>query len=820
MNRVQLISVGVLAAGALLLESTLTRLLAVAQFYHFAFLAVSLALLGFGASGSLLTLRPGLLEDGPGGRPAGSRLLAFSGTAFALSVALAYAVVNLLPFDSYSIAWDRRQLIFFILYYLSLSLPFVFAGLGIGGALACSRARSHLVYGSNLLGSALGVLLAPLLLWLAGVPGSVLGSALAGLIVAWINRPVSRGLSRWFLSGAFTCGLAGFALLAVSNQSGLAPLGVTISPYKGLAYARQYPGSTRLFGKWNAISRVDILAGAGTRALPGLSYTYPENPPSQLGLSVDADSLQPVTLVPPDRFAAASYLPEALVFQLEPEAHVLVLEPGAGLGVLQAVTGGATQVVAVSSNPLVLEGVNRTADNLDIYSHPNVRSLVENPRSFLRKGQSTYDVIYLPLTNAYRPVTSGAYSLAETYLLTEQAFAHMLGRLEEGGILVASRWLQLPPSEDLRLIATLAEALEVQGSLHADQALVAYRGIQTITVLVKPSGWSGAELAALRQFAGQRRYDLVWAPGIQPEETNRYNRLPESVYYRQVSDLLRTTQRGEFYAAYPYAIQPPTDNRPFFFHFFTWKQTPELLATFGKTMQPFGGSGYFILLALLTLVGLLSLLLIVTPLVMRRSTTGQAVRPGHVPLWRVLVYFSSLGLAFLFIEIPLVQRWILLLGHPTYAFTLVVLVLLSFSSLGSFLARAPWLPRKPALAILVGLALLTPWLMGRFSDLALGWPLPALLLGGILILAPLAVLMGLPFPLGLAWLEQGAPGLVPWAWAINGCASVIAAVLAAILALGSGFNLVLLCGAGFYALAISVLPGQRDEANPSQVGRL
>jgi hypothetical protein len=821
-NRVQLIGVGMLAAGGLLLESTLTRLLAVAQFYHFAFLVVSLALLGFGASGSLLSLRPGLLgagENGASELPAGAQLLGYSGAGFALSVVLAYAVINLLPFDSYSIAWDRRQVFLFVLYYLTLSLPFIFAGLGIGGALAISRERSHLAYGSNLLGSAAGVLLAPLLMWLAGVPGALLASALTGLLVAWVSLPPVRVGLRYPLAVFLAGGLAGLVLLSAVNLTGRAPLGLTISPYKGLAYARLYPGSRSLFGRWSAISRVDVMAGAGTRALPGLSYAFPGNPPAQYGLSIDAGSLQPVTLASPDQFTAAGYLPEALAFQLRPGAEVLVLQPGAGLGVLQALAGGAGEVVAVSSDPLVLEAVERAAGDLDVYTHTRVHSLVDNPRAYLRRGRSPFDVIFLPLTDAYQPVTSGAYSLAETYLLTVQAFEDMLSRLDEDGILVASRWLQLPPSEDLRLVALLIEALEAKGVPQAQSALVAYRGIQILTVLVKPSGWSGEELAAVRRFVEPRRYDLVWAPDIRPEETNRFNRLAEPVYYQQVSSLLNSTRPADFYAAYPYAIRPPTDNHPFFFHFFTWKQTPELLATLGKTMQPFGGSGYFILLALLALVSLLSAVLIVIPLLVRRPVAETPGNQRPLSSWRVLFYFGCLGLAFLFVEIPLIQSWILLLGHPIYAFTLVVLVLLAFSGLGSLLARQSWLPRRTALILLVALALLTPFLQAWLSQLALGWPTAALIAAGTVLLAPLALLMGLPFPLGLAWLDR-SPGLVPWAWAVNGCASVIAAVLAAILALGYGFNLVMLLGAGFYALAVSVLPGQWDEGHRPQVGRL
>jgi hypothetical protein len=786
-------------------------LLAVAQFYHFAFLVVSLALLGFGASGSILSIFPGISgSTEASGEPAtrakknSGPLLRASGVGFAVSTALAYGIVNLLPFDSYSIAWERRQVFYFVIYYLALGLPFLFSGLGIGGALMAPGGRSHLIYAANLLGSGVGALIAPLALWQAGVPGAVLLSALLGLVAVLGGNIARRGPWWWSVAGALLIGILGYSWLTGINLGNNSPVGMTISPYKGLANALRYPGSTRIFGRWNAISRVDLVADAGTRQLPGLSYAYPGSPPPQHGLSIDADSLQPVTLIAPSTFEAADYLPEALAFDLRKNAPVLVLKPGGGLGVLQALAGGASEVTAVINNPLTRVAIAETSGHSDIYAHEQVVTVHETERVFLRRTGDTYEVIFLPLTDPYRPVTSGAYSLTESYDLTVEAFEDMLARLEPGGLLVVSRWLQTPPSESLRLIATIVEALERGGVSEPDEAFVAYRGIQTMTVMAAPRGWAPSELAEVRDFTQDKKFDLVWMPDIRPEETNRYNRLLEPAYYLAVRDLLASENRQSFYQSYPFSIAPPHDNQPFFFHFFRWGQTPELLATLGRTWQPFGGSGYFVLLALLALVITLSTGLIITPLffLKRGSSSGST---GSKTKWRVLAYFTFLGLAFLFVEIPLIQRWILLLGHPTYAFTVVVLAVLALSSLGSALARSAWLPRRIAFAGLVLLALLTPWLAARLPGTILGWPFFARAILATLSLAPLAVLMGMPFPLGLGWLERNAPDLVPWAWAVNGCASVVAAVLAAILALSYGFTAVLLLGAAAYAGAFGVL---------------
>jgi len=791
------IQVAAIAVATLLFESTLTRLLAVAQFYHFAFLVVSLALLGFGASGTMLSIAPGLkhikLE----------RLLSWSGVGFALGVGLAYMGVNWLPFDSYSIAWERRQLLFFILYYLVLTIPFFISGLGVGAALSLSQGRSHLIYAANLLGSALGALLAPLVLSLAGVPGAVLLSACVGLVAAQsflMDKSIERWKGwHWLASGVMSLGLITFGWLVAMNRGYTTPLGdasslgMRISPYKGLAYARQYPGSEQVYGAWNAVSRIDVIANAGTRRLPGLSYQYLDPPPPQYGLSVDADALQPITLSSAREFEAAAWMPEALAYQLRPEADVLVFDARGGLGVLQALAGGADSVIALLDNRLISEAISRSTPDFDIYDHPDVTLVHESARTYLRQPGEDYDLLVFPLTDAYRPVTSGAYSLGESYALTVEAFEDALGRLTPDGILMVTRWLQSPPSESVRLVATLAEAV---GDT-APQDLLAYRGVQTMTVLVRPSGWSTAELEMARQFLDSRRYDWVWAPGLDEEQTNRYNRLPEPEYYRLVQELLAASDKSAFYARYPYQIEPVRDNRPFFFHFFTPGQTTEVLNSLGHTWQPFGGSGYLILFALLALVLLLSALLILLPLAWKQERHGDISEP-HKGRWRILLYFSLLGVAFLFVEIPLIQHSILLVGQPIYAFAVVVAALLTASGVGSILARRGWIRDKLIFGLLIGLVLGMVLAFGSLVNWISPWPMWVRVLALALSLFPLGMLMGIPFPRGLVWLEAQSPELTAWAWAINGCASVIASVLAAILTLSYGFALVMVLGTAAY----------------------
>ncbi len=779
------LGVGLLATATLLLETTLTRLLAISQSYHFAFLAISLALLGFGASGSVLTLWPGLA------RQVTSRLLPLAGAGFALSVAFSWLAVNWLPFDSYRIAWERRQLLYLTGYCLALALPFVWSGLGIGGALA-GRSERHLVYAGNLAGSALGTLLALLAMAAAGVPGALLASALLALGLILL-RPARR--VRLVVAGSIGGGLVALGLLAWLNWQAAAPLGLELSPYRGLAHLRRYPGAETVYARWGATARVDVLSGAGVRQLPGLSYAYGGLPPAQLGLSLDGESPQPVTLLHPEEFEAAAYLPEAVAFQLRPAARVLVLEPAGGLGVLQALAGGAREVIVTLSSGLVRDAVARAAPAYDVYADPRVTVVIEPPRSTLARGGVPYDVVFLPLTDSYRPVTAGSYSLGETYLLTREALGSMLDRLAPGGLLVATRWLQTPPSEDLRLLATVVAALEARGQAPAER-IVAYRSLQTLTVLVRPAGWSDAELARLRAFLDARRYDLVWAPGVQPDEVNRYNRMPSPEHYQAAKELLAGMPE-RFLESYPFAVEPVTDERPFFFHFFRWRQTPEVLAAVGYTWQPFGGSGYLVLLVLLAVVVVLSLALILAPLLVRRPALAGSTGL-RAPAF---VYFGAIGLGFLLVEIPLIQMAILSLGQPSLAFAVVAALILSGAGVGSSVANRvqPSGAVSGVVAVLAaGAAITLPALLTG----TLGWPLA----GRVLVLAvgvlPLAIVMGLPFPIGLGWLSRRSPGLVPWVWAVNGCASVVGGVTAAILALSLGLRTTVLVGAACYALAL------------------
>ena len=801
------LSLFLLSAATLVFEINLTRLFSVAQFYHFAFLIISLALLGFGASGTALAIFPQL------GRQQPQRSLSRLALAAALTILGAYLVINWLPFDSFSIAWDRRQVVVLTLNLLALASPFFFSGMAAGLLLSVHARAAGQVYAVNLAGSALGCLIALAAPVRVGGEGTVVLScglaALAGL-TSDLSFRRDRLLARIMAGGLLLFSLFDLTL-RVTEQPTLESLTLRLSPYKGLSYALQYPEAGIIYQRWNSFSRVDVVRSRGIRSLPGLSYRFSQLPPPQNGVLVDGDDLSPILLRGYDP-AFVEYMPAAIAFQLRPEAEALILEPRGGLDVLIALESGARRATAVEVNPLIVEAAD------SVYADSRVRVVVESDRSYLRRSRESYDVVVLSLASSYHPIRSGAYSIAEDYRDTVEAFEDALARLGPDGVLVVSRWLQTPPSEELRAFALAVTALEREG-LDPAERLIAFRGYNLATLLIKKVPFTQDEVDALRAFAADRAFDLIYAPGIRPDETNQYNILPEDVYYQAFTGLLAAESRAAWYAAYPFDVTPPTDDRPFFGHFFKWSQAPQVMAELGKTWQPFGGAGYFVVLALLGLAAVMAAVLILLPLVVTRIRRRHPQESTDAPSRVVvagLVYFGLIGFGFLLVEIPLIQRFILFLGQPAYALTTVLFSLLFFSGVGSQLAGSSRVHLRLALATLSALVFSLLWLLPNLFAATLGLAFGLRLGVTVIVLAPVGLLMGLPLPLGIRWLEREAPTLIPWVWGVNGAASVVSSVLAALLALSFGFSSVLVSGAICYAGAAITARAFLPAAHPRQ----
>ena len=477
------VGVASLSAGVLLLELTLTRIYSVTQGYHFAFLAVSLGLLGFGTSGTLLFLAPRLWRGG------GRLLLASSAGLFSLTAVGSYWALDVIPFDAYLLVVEPSMFVYLALFYLVPAVPFLFAGLALGGALSMDPGRAARLYGASLTGSGIGALLA-----LGGPAANGPGDALAAVSLlgaaALLALSVGAGVTRMAAAAAASMALAAAGLVLPQVVE------LEMSQYKTLPRVLDQVGSTLEWTGWNAFSRVDFVSADALHQAPGLSFAFSGALPRQSAMTTDGDNLTSLTASSPADAEFTAFLPGAVAYRLVELPRVLVIEPGGGLDVLTALHHGAREVVAVVGNPLEAELLRGRAAEAagGVFESPQVTVVQANPRTYLARHDDRFDVVVVSLRDAFRPITAGAYSLSENYLYTTEAFRDYVEHLVPNGVLVVTRWAQLPPSEEMRAAAGLIEAIEDGRRTDADGSLAAIRTLQTLTVVAKNGVFSAGEL--------------------------------------------------------------------------------------------------------------------------------------------------------------------------------------------------------------------------------------------------------------------------------------------------------------------------------------
>ena len=486
-----------------------------------------------------------------------------------------------------------------------------------------------------------------------------------------------------------------------------------------------------------------------------------------------------------------------------------MLGAGAGAEVLQAHYHGASRIDAVELNPQLVELVRHDFGRATGEIYGRIAQVhVAEARGFVAGSVQRYDLIQVALLDSFSASSAGLYALAENYLYTVEALQEQLDHLRPGGLLAITRWVRLPPRDALKLFAAAIVALERSGAADRGSRLALVRSWKTSTLLVKNGTFDAEDIAAIRDFCAARSFDVAFYPGIRREEADRFNVVEGFGLFDGATALLGP-DREDFVRRYKFDIAPATDDRPHFFHSFRWRSLPELLSLKEQGGLPLLDWGYPVLVATLVQAAVASLLLIGLPLawLARAGARRGAHAPGPARRGRVLLYFLAIGLAFMFIEIAFIQKFVLYLSHPLYAVAVVLFAFLMFAGIGSRacmrLAAGPMATVAGAIAVAAALCLaVLPWLFAH----TMGLPDAARILIAVALIAPLAFFMGMPFPLGLAKVEAVDARLIPWAWAVNGCASVTAAVLATLLAIHLGFAAVVLAALALYAVAAAARP--------------
>ncbi|NNJ90781.1 MAG: SAM-dependent methyltransferase, partial [Gammaproteobacteria bacterium] len=533
-----------------------------------------------------------------------------------------------------------------------------------------------------------------------------------------------------------------------------------------------------------------------------------------LSLFTDAGSAAAINRFPSDHqeMAYLANLTSAAAYVIARPQAALIVGAGGGTDLLQAIYFGVKQIDALEINPQVVALVDQVYGEYSgrIYSHEKVTTHITEVRDQLGSGKQKYPLIQLSLIDGNSTASSGMHALNESYLYTTQAIQLYLGHLAENGYLSLTRWISLPPRDSLKLFNTAVTALKSLGIQNVSQHIAFIRNWQTGTLLIKKQPFNQDEISLLRQFNQSNAFDAVWIPGMASSEANRFNRLSSAVFHKSAVAILSDEQRQAFLDNYKFNLEAATDNQPYFHHFFRWSTFNELLELRNQGGMQLIEWGYLVLLATLVISVISSIVLILIPLLLFAKKPAKTVTP--ISRIGVVYYFFAIGIAFLMIEIAFMQKFILLLHHPLYSFSGTLAIFLLFAGIGSHVSGKllkRWQIKQVLLLSclgigLIGLAYL--WLLEPVFEIATTLTMPYKILLSIALLGPLAFLMGMPFPTGLSLLSQMAENYIPWAWGINGCASVISASLSTLLAIELGFNVVIAIGLILYLSVLVFFP--------------
>lgn len=735
------------SCAVLLTEVTLTRIFSVTLMYHYAFLVLSITLFGLGAGGIFHFMSDALRK-----RPQSAAWLALAG---GIALPLSLGFILRLPFLPQVFSPVNMTILLVIV--ILATIPFFLMGLFISLLYILHRNNISSLYSYDLIGAATGCAIAVYLIGALGAPLTPLVATLLLTASSLLTVKQDRNLT-------FLAGIAAVILLVVA---------LPMTRWLKLDFVKGGIEENLEFEKWNAFSRVAVSRYEDRRVIhidAGAATEILSNTARRSGL---------------ESFAGIT----GLAYLLRRDSRVLVVGPGGGREVGAALASGNT-VTGVEINPIIVNDLmfGRYADFTgQLFASPGVRIVTADARSYLERTKEQYDVIQENAVDTWAAVSGGGLTLSESYLYTVEAFETYFRHLKDDGILTIGRWEFKQPQQMIRIVGLALEAMDRHWPgdyrsrffLATDSSYEQGGGIPAV-VLIKKQAFTDSELQTLRQAAPASGYSVLYEPGM--TVPNPY------------VELVNSKDRREFYDRYTLNIRPPTDDKPFFFFTLKWNDLFSVWNTPEESRK--NNAGLFLLAGVGAAMLMLTTLTFLLPM-LTRYENGIRASAG--------LYFLSIGLAFMMIETVLIQRATLFLGHPTYSFPTVLCALLIGAGAGSGLTQrveTPRLKSELSRSAIVLIAAVIVIAAGLSAWLNMGFQLP-LSVRIIWISVPLFVfglVLGRMFPLGLRKLAENE---VPWAWALNGSASVLGSIVAVLVAMQFGFSAVLWLSSGLYVITLS-----------------
>jgi len=778
------------SAGVLLLQISLTRIFSYTIWYHFTYVTISLAMLGFGASGAVLATSSKLSG-------LDTKLAFYSSLIGAGAVPVMLAVIGKVPFYPFQLLTEPVQLVYMLIYYVVVTLPFFCAGLTISCVFKSVPQLASKVYFWDLLGAGAGCLVVVAGINLFGVPGiSAMAATLFLLAAAMFATSKSPPMKYLLVAAA----------LVWLPIGGNIEKALDFQPSKE-KWMSKMPDKKITFSKWSPIFRVDAyelpptedgLMHAGQDTIcAGMIYGIADEyipPGTRYGFIAHDGDACAMMLNPGGDASSFELFDKSILkapYLLTETPKVLIIGPGGGVDVAMALQAKARSITAVELDPITVDLItNKYADFVGrLYQNPHVNVIVDEGRSYLRRSEEKFDIVQMTGVDTLAALSSGAYVLAENYLYTKKAYKEFLDHLTPDGILSVAifdfHYKISFPRHVARQVSLSVESLKSIGIEKPYQhiAVIASsqvdletggEGVPHIIILTKKSPFAFDEVRRLKEYADELKYDIWHLP-----DSTRNN---PCAFIATASDEERTTYFDEHF----FKLTAPTDDAPFFFHYYRWA---DVLKGRDVDTGHTGATGQLILLLILIFGVIFSVVLIVLPL-SRFQRAGLQTKWK----WHYILYFAALGLGFIFLEISYIQRFILFLGYPTYSLTVILFSLLTFSGIGSYISGR--LPLAPHNLIVAAFCLLAPVALGYMVllppifDHFLGASKLVRIVISVILLFPLGLLLGVFFPTGIKIISADYKRFVPWAWGINGCASVIGTVLSIIIAMSHGFSTV------------------------------
>lgn len=771
------VAIGLISAAIIAFQLILMQILSYVQWYHFAYMIISIALLGFGAAGTFLTIFQQKLEKNY------YTLFPFLliVTAILIPVVVGIANSEAVRFDSLLIFQDSRHIGKLILTYFIFFLPFLTGALAIGMSFSKFADQIGKIYFSNLIGSGIGGIIAIFFMqWI--IPEQ---QSFAVAILAFVGGIVSLPKNKKKLIRIIVP-LSTLILIILFFY----PPRLTPSEYKDISKTMLLPDAKVEYRKSTPHGFVEIVSSPVLRYAPGVSLAYRDSFPVRKVVFNNGNWMgcllpQPLEA---NETNILDYTPQALPYHIDNIKNALIINAGTGENVLLALSHQVARITANETNPEIFNILRQSFEGFY-----QVQPYQTMPRTLLTPDTNKYDLIELPIVGSFFG-NSGLNAVEPRYELTIEALREMWNKLSEKGMISLSCWMDYPVRNAYRLLATISLLLDENDIAHPPHHVVAIRSWCAITFLVKKSPFKRDEINKVRLFCEHRMFDPLVLPEKQEIERDKYNILQDTTFFTHIDQLL-SHEKETLIRQYPYRIHPTTDDRPFFFQFVRFKQIPQLISSIREKNFPFLDIGYVLIILTFVQIVFIAAIFILLPLSFRPWKSRNKK-------W-VLMYFSGLGVAYMFLEMVFIQHFTFYFGEPTYAASATLGILLFTSGLGSYYSGKFQNNKKMRLAIplvIAAILVLYAFVLSPILTATIGIALPLKITIAVVLLGTLGFFLGMPFPIGIDYLSGKNTDDIPWAWALNGYFSVISTVLATIISVELGYLLLLSMAAFIYAL--------------------